>query len=209
MGYALVGRRLAYLVFPALSSAKSPTLCIRYLAYGQAAWLHRLCPVFARYNEAYVLARTLPFIGVFGMGTHCATAPSLCTCHIRLVVVPVLSRVEQRVGRILSFYNSFLTFFFLPAFPFIFALDYYYPTSRSQIYRAQRTDIETSRRRRRTFSWSRRFRAYWLSSCDQGLGRPLAGCCHYGRRIKPGCTARNRCAYCICFSLSRRSAPAG
>ena len=75
---------------------------------------------------AYVLARTLPFIDVYGMD---ALRDSAIVMYggFGLIVVAVLLEDNNRVGRILSFYNNFLTIF-LPAFPFIFALSYYYPT---------------------------------------------------------------------------------
>ena len=81
MGYALVGRGFAYLGFPPLFVGE-----IAYIV-GIATLLRTGCLVAALATlpgvllaimMAYVLARTLPFIGVYGMDAL-RTAPSSCT----------------------------------------------------------------------------------------------------------------------------------
>lgn len=129
MGYALVGRGFAYLGFPPLfvgEIAYIVGIAILLRTGCLVAALATLPGVLLAIMMAYVLARTLPFIGVYGMD---ALRDSTIVMYggFGLIVVAVLLEDNKRVGRILSFYNNFLSIF-LPAFPFIFALSYYYPT---------------------------------------------------------------------------------
>jgi hypothetical protein len=127
MGYAMAGRGFAYLGFPPIFVGE-----IAYVL-GIATLLRTGClvAVFATLpgillaiTITYVLARTLPFINMYGTD---ALRDSVVIVYggFGLIVVALLLEDTSRVRKILSYYNSFLTVF-IPALPLIYVLTYYY-----------------------------------------------------------------------------------
>jgi hypothetical protein len=127
MGYAMAGRGFAYLGFPPFFVGE-----IAYLL-GIATLLRTGClvavlatlpGVLLAITIAYVLARTLPFIGVYGTD---ALRDSVVIVYggFGLIVVAMLLEDSSRLRRILHNYNNFLTIF-MPALPLILALSVYY-----------------------------------------------------------------------------------
>ena len=127
MGYAMAGRGFAYLGFPPLfvgEIAYVLGIAILLRTGCLVAALATLPGILLAITMTYVLARTLPFIGVYGTD---ALRDSVIIVYggFGLIVVAMLLDDSSRVRRILSYYNNFLTIF-IPALPFIYALSYYY-----------------------------------------------------------------------------------
>ncbi len=126
LGYALGGRGFAYLGFPPFFVGEIAFLMgiAVFLKTGcLVAALATLPGVLLATTMAWVLVRTLPFIGVYGTD---ALRDSVIVMYggFAFIVVAVLLEDGNRLRTILRYYNAFLTVF-IPASPFIFALSFY------------------------------------------------------------------------------------
>jgi hypothetical protein len=126
-GYAMAGRGFAYLGFPPLLVGEIVyVLGIATLLRTRCfiAVLGTLPGVLLAITILYVLARTLPFIGMYGTD---ALRDSVIIVYggFGLIVVALLLEDSGRVRRLLSYYNNLLTIL-IPGLPVVYALSYYY-----------------------------------------------------------------------------------
>jgi hypothetical protein len=127
MGYAVAGRGFAYLGFPPLFVGEIAYILgiVTLLRTGCLVAVFATLPgVLLAITIIYVLARTLPFIGMYGLDALRDSA-IIVYGGFGLIVVAMLLEDSSRVRRVLSYYSKFLTFF-IPALPLIYALSYYY-----------------------------------------------------------------------------------
>ncbi|MBV9404789.1 MAG: O-antigen ligase family protein [Acidobacteriaceae bacterium] len=125
-GYALFGKGFAYLGVPPLfigEIALSVGIVILLRSGCLLASLATMPSFLLACTMAWVLLRTLPFIGVYGFD---ALRDSVVILYggFAFIVIGALLEDPQRINLALSYYGSFLKFY-IPAIPFILAVNKY------------------------------------------------------------------------------------
>jgi O-antigen ligase len=128
LGYALMGRGFAYLGFPPLFIGEivlfAGFIVLLRTGYIIAA-LASVPSLLLAMTMAWVLLRTLPFVGVHGVE---ALRDSVIVIYggFAFIVITLLLEDARRVNALVRYYGFFLTIY-VPAIPFIFALSRYLP----------------------------------------------------------------------------------
>jgi hypothetical protein len=128
MGYALIGKGFAYLGFPPLFIGEIAFLMgiMILLKTGcLIAALMTLPSLLLATAMAWVLLRTLPFLGVHGFD---ALRDSVVVMYggFALIIIALLLEDSSRVKTVFRYYGAFLAVF-IPAIPFLFAFNRYLP----------------------------------------------------------------------------------
>jgi O-Antigen ligase len=126
IGYAIIGKGFAYLGFPPIYIGE---ICfftgfVILLQTGcLIAALTTLPSLLLAATMAWVLLRTLPFIGAYGID---ALRDSVVIMYggFAFIIIALLLEDGQRINTILQYYGIFLSIF-VPAIPFVFAFDRY------------------------------------------------------------------------------------
>jgi len=126
LGYAILGKGFAYLGIPPIFVSEIALLAgfVILLRTGCliAALTTRPSLILAA-TMAWVMLRTLPFIGVYGFD---ALRDSVVIMYggFAFIVITLVLEDGQRINKILRYYGIFLSIF-IPVIPFVYALDRY------------------------------------------------------------------------------------
>src|SRR6266404_3843782 len=126
LGYAFLGKGFAYLGFPPIFIGEIAffTGFVILLRTGcLIAALATLPSLALAAAMAWVLLRTLPFVGVYGFD---ALRDSVVIMYggFAFIVIALLLEDGRRINTILRYYGAFLTIY-IPAIPFVLAFSQY------------------------------------------------------------------------------------
>jgi O-Antigen ligase len=130
LGYATLGKGFAYLGFPPLYIGEIALLtgCIVLLRTRCiVATLGSLASVLLAVNIAWTLLRTLPFVQAHGFD---APRDSVVIMYggFAFIVIAILLEDGRRIDTLVRYYGTFVSFY-VPAIPFIFAINHYFEES--------------------------------------------------------------------------------
>jgi hypothetical protein len=127
-GYAMMGKGFAYFGFPPIFTGEAAFLCgiIVFLRIGSfLAVLATLPAVILAALMAWVMLRTLPFVGTYGID---ALRDSVVILYggFAFIVVTLLLEDARRIATIVRYYGVFLNIY-VPTIPFLFAFNHHFP----------------------------------------------------------------------------------